>query len=116
LLRRMIVNLLDNAIKYTPAGGSVSVSWDVQDSQYRICVSDTGEGIPGELQPRIFERFFRADKARSRSESDGGGAGLGLSISRWIVQAHHGQLELTRSDTHGSTFTFLLPAATAAKR
>ncbi len=116
LLRRMIVNLLDNAIKYTPAGGSVSVSWDVQDSQYRICVSDTGEGIPGELQPRIFERFFRADKARSRSESDGGGAGLGLSISRWIVQAHNGQLELTRSDTHGSTFTFLLPAATAAKR
>jgi signal transduction histidine kinase len=116
LLRRMIVNLLDNAIKYTPAGGSVSVSWDVQDAQYRICVSDTGEGIPGELQPRIFERFFRADKARSRSESDGGGAGLGLSISRWIVQAHNGQLELTRSDNHGSTFTFLLPAATAAKR
>jgi heavy metal sensor kinase len=111
LLRRMIVNLLDNAIKYTPAGGNVCVTWDVQYSQYRITVSDTGHGIPSELQARIFERFFRVDKARSRSENDGGGAGLGLSISRWIVQAHSGQLELTRSDTGGSTFTVLLPAA-----
>ena len=64
LLRRMIVNLLDNAIKYTPPGGNVSVTWDVQDSQYRITVSDTGQGIPSELQSRIFERFFRVDKAR----------------------------------------------------
>ena len=111
LLRRMIVNLLDNAIKYTPPGGSVSVTWDVQDSQYRITVSDTGQGIPSELQSRIFERFFRVDKARSRSENDGGGAGLGLSISRWIVQAHAGRLELTRSDTGGSTFTVFLPAS-----
>ena len=111
LLRRMIVNLLDNAIKYTPPGGKVSVTWDVQDSRYRITVSDTGQGIPSELQARIFERFFRVDKARSRSENDGGGAGLGLSISRWIVQAHAGQLDLTRSDTGGSTFTILLPAA-----
>jgi heavy metal sensor kinase len=111
LLRRMIVNLLDNAIKYTPPGGNVSVTWGVQDSQYRIKVSDTGYGIPSELQSRIFERFFRVDKARSRSENDGGGAGLGLSISRWIVQAHAGQLELTRSDAGGSTFTILLPTA-----
>ncbi len=111
LLRRMIVNLLDNAIKYTPSGGKVSVTWDVQDSQYRVTVSDNGEGIPSELQPRIFERFFRADKVRSHSESDGGGAGLGLSISRWIVQAHGGRLELTRSDKGGSTFTVLLPAS-----
>jgi len=88
----------------------VAVVWGVQDSQYRVAVSDTGEGIPSELQQRIFERFFRADKVRSRSESDGGGAGLGLSISRWIVQAHGGQLELTRSDKGGSTFTVLLPA------
>jgi two-component system, OmpR family, sensor kinase len=112
LLRRMIVNLLDNAIKYTPPDGNVSVTWDLQDSQYRIIVSDTGQGIPGELHSQIFERFFRVDKARSRSESDGGGAGLGLSISRWIVQAHAGQLELTRSDSSGSTFTVLLPAPT----
>ena len=110
LLRRMIVNLLDNAIKYTPPGGTVFLTWDVRESQYQITVSDTGQGVPSELQSRIFERFFRVDKARSRSENDGGGAGLGLSISRWIVQAHAGQLELTRSDTSGSTFTVLLPA------
>jgi heavy metal sensor kinase len=115
LLRRMIVNLLDNAIKYTPPGGNVSLTWDVQYSQYRITVSDTGHGIPSELQARIFERFFRVDKARSRSENDGGGAGLGLSISRWIVQAHAGQLELTSSDTGGSTFTVLLPAQSCSR-
>ncbi len=109
LLRHMIVNLLDNAIKYTPPEGRVSVACAVQDAQYVITVSDTGHGIPPELQPRIFERFFRADKARSRSESDGGGAGLGLSISQWIVQAHNGQVELTQSDKDGSTFTVQLP-------
>lgn len=110
LLRRMMMNLLDNAIKYTPPGGSVSMTCDVQDAEYRVTVSDTGLGIPSELQPRVFERFFRADKVRSRSESDGG-AGLGLSISRWIVQAHGGRLELTRSDKAGSTFTVVLPVA-----
>jgi two-component system, OmpR family, sensor kinase len=113
LLRHMIVNLLDNAIKYTPAGGSVSVSGGIQDSQYAITFSDTGQGIPAELQPRIFERFFRADGARSRAESDGGGAGLGLSISQWIVHAHGGQLGLARSDKNGSTFTVHLPTSVA---
>jgi signal transduction histidine kinase len=58
----------------------------------------------------VFERFFRADKARTRSEKDGGGAGLGLSIARWIAEAHHGRLVLARSDSSGSTFTALLPA------
>jgi heavy metal sensor kinase len=113
LLRRMIVNLLDNAIKYTSPGGTVSVSCDAEDSQYVMTVSDTGQGIPLGLQPRIFERFFRADKVRSRSGSDGGGAGLGLSISQWIVQSHCGKLELTRSDQDGSTFTVHLPPAVA---
>jgi heavy metal sensor kinase len=111
LLRRMILNLLDNAIKYTPEGGRVTVSCRRADEEYVLSVSDTGGGIPADLQPRIFERFFRADKARSRAENDGGGAGLGLSISRWIAEAHHGRLELTRSDTHGSTFTAYLSAA-----
>ena len=115
LLRQMIVNLLDNAIKYTPPEGSVSIACCVQNSHYLLTFSDTGQGIPPELQPRIFERFFRADKVRSRSESDGGGAGLGLSISQWIVQAHSGQLELTRSDAAGSTFTVQLPAGVAAQ-
>ncbi len=109
LLRRMILNLLDNAIKYTPRGGSVSVACETGDGVSSLTVSDTGSGIPVELQPRIFERFFRADKARARSENNGAGAGLGLSISRWIAEAHHGRLELTRSDNSGSVFAFTMP-------
>ncbi len=110
LLRRMLLNLLDNAIKYTPAGGKVLVECCREANDYVLRVIDTGAGIPAELQSRIFERFFRADKARSRSEGDTGGAGLGLSIARWIAEAHHGRLELTRSDASGSTFTAYLPA------
>ena len=110
LLRRMILNLLDNAIKYTPDAGCVTVICRRAAEEYVLSIADTGGGIPADLQPRIFERFFRADKARSRAENDGGGAGLGLSISRWIAEAHQGRLELTRSDSGGSTFTAFLPA------
>jgi heavy metal sensor kinase len=110
LLRRMILNLLDNAIKYTPEGGRATVACRRQGDEYILSITDTGTGIPVELQPRIFERFFRADEARSRSESNGGGAGLGLAISRWIAEAHQGRLELTRSDSKGSTFTATLLA------
>jgi heavy metal sensor kinase len=109
LLRRMLLNLLDNAIKYTPAGGQIALQCRRQGDDYTLSVSDTGTGIPAELQTRIFERFFRADKARSRSEGDSGGAGLGLSIARWIAEAHHGRLELTKSDATGTTFTAWLP-------
>jgi heavy metal sensor kinase len=109
LLRRMILNLLDNAIKYTSEGGRVTVACRRAGEEYVLSIMDTGGGIPADLQARIFERFFRADKARSRAENDGGGAGLGLSISRWIAEAHHGRLELTRSDSIGSTFTAYLP-------
>jgi heavy metal sensor kinase len=110
LLRRMILNLLDNAIKYTPEGGRATVACRRQGDEYILSITDTGTGIPAELQPRIFERFFRADEARSRTQSDGGGAGLGLAISRWIAEAHQGRLELTRSDSKGSAFTATLPA------
>jgi signal transduction histidine kinase len=106
----MLLNLLDNAIKYTPEGGRVTVACHRNGQNYVVSITDTGKGIPAELQPRIFERFFRADQARSRAESDGGGAGLGLAISRWIAEAHQGRLELTRSDFTGSTFTACLPA------
>src|SRR6266436_5022822 len=109
LLRRMILNLLDNAIKYTSEGGHVTVTCSRAGEEYTLSIMDTGGGIPTDMQPRIFERFFRADKARSRAENDGGGAGLGLSISRWIAEAHQGRLELTRSDSTGSTFTAYLP-------
>jgi two-component system, OmpR family, sensor kinase len=109
LVRRMLLNLLDNAIKYTPAGGAISLRCGAHNGSYELSVQDSGPGIPPELQPRIFERFFRADKARSRREQDGGGAGLGLSISAWIASAHGGKLELTRSDAQGSVFTAILP-------
>jgi signal transduction histidine kinase len=106
----MILNLLDNAIKYTPGGGRVAVSCERAGNEYVLNVTDSGPGIPEDLHQRVFERFFRADMARTRSENDGGGAGLGLSIARWIAEAHHGRLVLARSDSSGSTFTALLPA------
>ena len=110
LVRRMLMNLLDNAIKYTPDFGRVTVYCQRNGKEYNVNIADTGCGIPAELRPRIFERFFRADKARSHARNDGGGAGLGLAISRWIAEAHHGRLELTRSDSTGSTFSAYLPA------
>jgi two-component system, OmpR family, sensor kinase len=110
LLRQMILNLLDNAMKYTPRGGVVRVQLDQRDSFYTISITDTGVGIPLEARPHIFERFYRVDKARSHSEAtDGAGAGLGLSIARWIAEAHQGRLELVRSDENGSTFAASLP-------
>jgi heavy metal sensor kinase len=108
LLRRMILNLLDNAIKYTPEGGRVEIACRSTNSGFEIHVTDSGPGIPTELHARIFERFFRADPARSRSGREGG-AGLGLSIALWIAQAHSGRLELVRSDATGSHFAVYLP-------
>ena len=110
LLRRMFLNLLDNAIKYTPVGGGVTVACSRVNAVYTVAFSDNGPGIPSSLQPRIFERFFRADESRARQDSSSGGAGLGLAICRWIAEAHHGTLELTKSDAAGSTFTFSMPA------
>ncbi len=109
LLRRMILNLLDNAIKYTARGGRVEIACSETEGGFAIHVRDTGAGVPKELQGRIFERFFRADPSRSRTGSEGG-AGLGLSIALWIAQAHHGRLELVRSDAAGSDFVVYLPS------
>jgi two-component system, OmpR family, sensor kinase len=117
LLRRMLVNLLDNAIKYTAPGGEVHIRCDQSGSFYQVAVHDNGPGIPHDLHTRIFERFFRVDKARSRSDSsnrDGSGAGLGLSISSWIAASHGGTLNLTTSTPNGSTFTISLPKTAAA--
>jgi two-component system OmpR family sensor kinase len=110
LLRRMILNLLDNAIKYTPEGGSVTVTCSVAPNGYDLSVTDSGPGIPVEMQSRIFERFFRVDRARSRTGRDGG-AGLGLSIARWIAEAHLGRLDLARSDATGSEFRAHIPTS-----
>jgi len=110
LLGRMLLNLLDNAIKYSPRDTAVELSCTRASNHYLIRVADQGQGITPDLQPRIFERFFRADKSRARVETETGGAGLGLSIALWIAEAHNGRLELTRSDANGSVFTVTLPA------
>ncbi len=112
LLRRMILNLLDNAIKHTPAGGRVKVDVAPAGARYLIEIADTGVGIPAAAQPHIFERFYRVDKARSR-DGDTGGAGLGLSIALWIAELHGGHITLARSDQQGSIFVVSLPALAA---
>jgi heavy metal sensor kinase len=110
LLQRMLLNLIDNAIKYTPEGGSVDIHAARKGAEYSVVFADNGPGIPAELQPRVFERFFRANPARTHEESEAGGAGLGLAIARWIAEAHHGSIELTRSTPAGTVFTVMLPA------
>jgi heavy metal sensor kinase len=107
LLRRMVVNLLDNAIKYTPDGGSVSVKLWRENGMVRLRVTDNGIGIPAEAAARVFERFYRVDKARSRAE---GGSGLGLPIVKWIAEAHHGSVNLESAPERGSSFTVSIPA------
>jgi signal transduction histidine kinase len=110
LLRRLITNLLDNAIKYTMSGGTVMVGLSQEQSQCMITVRDTGRGIAVEAQPHIFERFYREDKVRRRNlDSEGSGAGLGLSISQWIANLHGGTVTLEESTERGSTFAVRLP-------
>ncbi len=105
LLLQLLLNLLDNAVKHTPAEGIVSVSWRTIDGQVDLSVTDTGSGIAAEHLPRVFDRFYRADKARSRSA---GGSGLGLSICRWIAEAHGGSISVESEPGRGSTFTVRL--------
>lgn len=106
LIRRMILNLLDNAVKYTPEGGEISLALSRQNGNAEIVVRDTGIGIAASDQQRVFDRFYRVDKARSRAL---GGAGLGLSIVRWIVDAHGGEIRVDSAPGRGSTFTVELP-------
>jgi heavy metal sensor kinase len=106
LLLQLLLNLLDNAIKYTPSRGQVTAGWTADDTQIELWVRDTGAGIGPEHLPHIFDRFYRADKARSRAE---GGVGLGLSICRWIAQAHGGSISVESAPREGSTFTARLP-------
>jgi two-component system OmpR family sensor kinase len=107
LIRRMIVNLVDNAVRHTPAGSSVRVELDETDSGFAIAVKDQGAGVPVEIRSQIFERFFRGDMSRSLVSQDG--AGLGLALARWIARAHGGDVVLARSSPSGSTFVISLP-------
>jgi heavy metal sensor kinase len=105
-LRRALLVLMDNAAKYTPSGGAVHVRLTMQNGHGVASVEDTGIGIDPQDHERVFDRFWRADKARSR---EGGGAGLGLSIAKWIVEAHRGSIQLRSEVGRGSSFRILLP-------
>ena len=105
-IKQLITILIDNAIKYTPEGGSITLKLSTSESNIEICVSDTGEGIPKEHVDRIFERFYRVEKSRSRNF---GGSGLGLSIAQCIAREHGGNISVKSSFGEGSRFRVILP-------
>ena len=107
-LTSMFTNLVDNAVKYTPAGGRVEVIGGFEGSEIVIRIADTGIGIPEGKISRIFERFYRVDKARSKAT---GGTGLGLSIVRHVAQNHGGRVTVESTPGEGSVFTVHLPCA-----
>lgn len=113
-ITRVLVNLVHNAIKFTPSGGMIILGTATQKNQYaqRFFVRDTGVGIRAEDLPRVFERFFKANRARSKVDlvgPGGGGTGLGLAIARQVVEAHRGRLNVESTLGQGSTFSFTLP-------
>ena len=107
-LRRLMVILLDNAVRHTPGDTRISLQVGGSSNQVEVTVSDQGEGIPADVLPRIFDRFYRSDRSRNRSE---GGFGLGLSIAKWIVESHGGRIAADSLPGKGSTFTASFPRA-----
>jgi signal transduction histidine kinase len=107
LLRRLLDNLLSNAVRHTPPGGSVTVSAQRDGGGWQIAVADTGPGVPAALRPRLFDRFSRGDGARRR---DSGGAGLGLSLCAAIAAAHGGDIAIDDTAPGGARFVVRLPA------
>jgi signal transduction histidine kinase len=107
-LRRLLLNLSDNAVKYTPAGGRIILRSRSENGYAEIQVTDTGIGIEAHDLPRIFDRFYRVDESRNRAE---GGYGLGLAICKWIAEAHGGSIHVESSPGTGSTFSVRLPVA-----
>jgi heavy metal sensor kinase len=105
-LKQLLLNLVDNALRYTPTGGVVTLDLERRDGEALLRVRDTGPGIPPEHLSRIFERFYRVDQPRSRKA---GGTGLGLAICKWVAEAHGGRIEVESQPGAGSTFTVLLP-------
>jgi signal transduction histidine kinase len=110
-LRRLFLILIDNAVKYTPAAGRIDVSLHRNNGYAVAEVRDTGIGISEADLPNVFERFYRADKARTR---ESGGVGLGLSIGRWITEVHAGSIEVRSAPGRGSVFQIKLPIAKSA--
>jgi signal transduction histidine kinase len=111
-LRQALVNILHNAVKYSPTGGTISVDVQRDATEVTMEIQDFGPGVPVEDRAKIFDRFYRVDKARWR---ESGGAGLGLSIAKWAVEAHGGSIELTNDPGQGCTFRISLPLATAQR-
>ncbi len=111
ILRQALVNLIDNAVKYSPLKGDIRIRVTDGEQHAYVEVRDSGPGIPPEHRDRIFERFYRIDKARTRAE---GGTGLGLSIAQWAVTAHRGSIEVQSSTGEGSIFRIRLPKVVAA--
>ncbi|MBA3690642.1 MAG: hypothetical protein H0W82_04405, partial [Actinobacteria bacterium] len=110
---QVLFNLVNNAVRYTPAGGAVTVSAHPHNGSVEIEVHDSGVGISAEHLPRLFERFYRVDTSRSRADDDG--TGIGLAIARSVVEAHGGHIRADSEPGMGSTFTFELPVAPPAK-
>ena len=108
-----LLNLLDNAMKFTPEGGRVVVRVACDGERARLEVADTGIGMTPEVAARVFERFYQADPSRSSAP---GGAGLGLSLVKWIVDRHHGTIAVSSQPGQGSTFTMTLPGANGRAR
>ena len=113
-LKQVFINLVANAVQYTPPGGEVFLSLEKIGGQARIICRDTGPGIPAEDLPHIFERFYRAEKSRTRRETTG--SGLGLSIANWIVERHGGRIEVNSHEGKGTTFAIWLPLDTSDKQ
>jgi signal transduction histidine kinase len=105
-LASMFTNLVDNAVKYTPPGGRIEVTGSSDGEEIQVQIADTGIGVPQEKLPRLFERFYRVDKARSKET---GGTGLGLSIVRHVAENHGGRVTVESAPGEGSTFTVYLP-------
>ncbi len=108
-LGQVVVNLVHNAVKFSPDGGDVTVAVRAVDPDVVVSIADHGVGIPRAAQPRIFERFYKVDRARVRGEA--GGTGLGLAIARHIVEQHGGRIWVASTEGAGSTFSFAVPAA-----
>jgi two-component system phosphate regulon sensor histidine kinase PhoR len=106
MLSQVLINLIDNSVSYTQPGGKIQIHAAAWEDELKVDVQDNGIGIPPESLSRVFERFYRVDKARSREQ---GGTGLGLSIVKHIIDAHHGSVQVESKVGVGSTFSFVLP-------
>jgi signal transduction histidine kinase len=107
-VRQLFTILVDNAVTYTPEGGRVRVTWGRNGASAQVAFADTGNGIAPEDLPHVFDRFYRADRARVRTS---GGSGLGLAIAQWIVKAHGGRIDIQSQLGAGTTVTVWLPLA-----